>query len=205
MLPFIALAVLIVGSVGMVQESSKEPQRLRFEKDYPSDQSRKELELVDVALSIRASQAISSGGLRYSIELENSGDELRLRNPLDFLTLELIDEEGHQIQLLSRGIKYLINTRRPDPDRSFKLAGITSNDLDVTQRDEDATFIKLPARAEYVLTLATEFVQSTDGSSTRILPGEYKLALRLALVMEDEGVNEIRGLRSPQISIRLTE
>lgn len=163
-------------------------QRIPFKHGWYSVATGDPLAQVSAVLDTDNVQRLSSGGIHFVVELFNNGDQaVTVKNPLDFLTYLLLDQDGTPLQLPPRGVRFLIKTYRPLETQAFRVVGLELNGESVTERNQSKEIVTLPGGAVYRMSLVIEKVRASasDSAAVPITADEYVLTVVLGLVDAD--------------------
>jgi hypothetical protein len=143
-----------------------------------------------VIFKIDTLQKLSPNGLKFSIKLKNDSTEnLEIGNPLDFMTIMLLDEAGINVYFPEPS-RLFINQKGSHVYKSFEVERITKNAKEVFDLDiNNAKTIVLPPKGEleifYKIKIALKSDAKkpyTENEAEQLKSGIYKFFMGLAIV-----------------------
>jgi hypothetical protein len=135
-----------------------------------------------VELEVLPKQRLTTRGIECLVRIRNDTDKpLIFRDPVDFLSVQLVDGRGFPVALPPVHSHYLINTKRgnarakPQEVRQlyaekapFTLTGIEMDELG-TKRDTDESLIQLAPRGHYAMKLTIRKIIADPEERARLL------------------------------------
>lgn len=182
-----ALGLLLFAGKSEAQEVIKVKLNAVENKFSKSKENAKEVEMY---VTIDTVQLESKKGVIFSVSLiNNSGRDITLQNPLDFLQLMLVNEKGENV-ILPQPPKALINTRNPTRHRSFDVEEIKLNGREI-KPDSLSSKITIKKGGSFEGLLSIKIMLGQNESNMRIrtgvklLPGRYSFRVIFSLVGQD--------------------